>query len=109
VWSKTVLFVMFDEHGGFFDHVPPPTAPPGTAGEYLTATPPKLGDPSPATLGFAGPLGLGIRVPMLVISPFSRRGHIVSDVYDHTSQLKLIAERFGVAVPNVSAWRQSAT
>ena len=43
---------------------------------------------------------------MLVISPFSRGGHIVSDVFDHTSQLKLIGERFGVEVPNVSPWRR---
>jgi phospholipase C len=43
---------------------------------------------------------------MLVISPFSRGGHIVSDVFDHTSQLKLIAERFGVRVPNGSTWRR---
>ena len=39
VWSKTVLFVMYDENDGFFDHVPPATAPPGTAGEYLTVNP----------------------------------------------------------------------
>jgi phospholipase C len=43
---------------------------------------------------------------MLVISPFSRGGHIASQVFDHTSQLKLIGERFGVEVPGVSAWRR---
>ncbi len=106
VWSKTALFLMYDENDGWFDHVKPPTAPHGTPGEYLTAVPPKQGDPSPDTLGIAGPLGLGVRVPLLVISPFSRGGHIVSDVFDHTSQLKLISERFGVEVPNVSAWRR---
>jgi phospholipase C len=42
----------------------------------------------------------------MMISPFSRGGHIASEVFDHTSQLKLISERFGVAVPNVSAWRR---
>ena len=49
---------------------------------------------------------------MLVISPFSRGGHIVSEVFDHTSQLKLVAERFGVEVPErvgVAAARRSAT
>jgi len=106
LWSKTALFLMYDENDGWFDHVSPPTAPAGTPGEYLTATPPKLGDPSPGTLDIAGPLGLGVRVPMLVISPFSRGGHIASEVFDHTSQLQLIAERFGVEVPNVSAWRR---
>jgi phospholipase C len=104
VWSKTALFLMHDENGGFFDHVPPPTPPPGTPGEYLTA-PPKGGNPTPDTLGINGPVGLGFRVPMLVISPFSRGGQIVSDTFDHTSQLKLIAKRFGVKVPNLSAWR----
>ena len=91
VWSKTALFLMYDENDGWFDHVPPPTAPAGTAGEYLTASPPTIGDPDPGTLGIAGPLGLGVRVPMLVISPFSRGGHIASEVFDHTSQLKLVA------------------
>jgi phospholipase C len=43
---------------------------------------------------------------MLVMSPFSRGGHIASEVFDHTSQLKLVSERFGVALPNVSAWRR---
>jgi phospholipase C len=107
VWSKTALFLMYDENDGWFDHVAPPTAPAGTAGEYLTASPPALGDPDPATLGIAGPLGLGVRVPMLVISPFSRGGHIASELFDHTSQLKLVSERFGVELPNVSAWRRS--
>src|SRR5208283_5138364 len=35
-WDKSVLFVTYDENGGFFDHVAPPTPPPGTPGEYLT-------------------------------------------------------------------------
>jgi phospholipase C len=105
VWAKTALFLTYDENGGFFDHVPPPTPPAGTPGEYLTAAP-KGGNPTPDTLGIAGPVGLGMRVPMLVISPFSRGGHIVSDTFDHTSQLKLIGRRFGVEVPNVSAWRR---
>ena len=45
------------------------------------------------------------RVPMLVVSPFSAGGWVCSDVFDHTSQLQFLAERFGVTVPNVSAWR----
>jgi phospholipase C len=107
VWSKTALLLMYDENDGWFDHVPPPTAPPGTPGEYLTATPPKAGDPSPDTLGIDGPIGLGVRVPCMMISPFSRGGHVVSEVFDHTSQLKLVSERFGIEVPNVSEWRRS--
>lgn len=42
-----------------------------------------------------------------MISPFSRGGGVVSEVFDHTSQLKLVAERFSVEVPNVSAWRMA--
>ncbi len=102
VWSKTVLFHMYDENDGFFDHVPPPVAPPGTAGEFLTV------DPLPADAsGIAGPIGLGFRVPLLVISPFSRGGHITSQTFDHTSQLRFIEERFGVRAPNLSEWRRA--
>jgi phospholipase C len=45
-------------------------------------------------------------VPLLVVSPFSCGGRIATEVFDHTSQLKLLSERFGVEVPNVSAWRR---
>ena len=106
VWSKTALFIMYDENDGWFDHVPPPTAPRGTAGEYLTTSKFPTGEPHPETLDINGPLGLGVRVPLLVVSPFSRGGHIATEVFDHTSQLQLIAKRFGVEVPNVSAWRR---
>jgi phospholipase C len=101
VWSKTVLFIMYDENDGFFDHVPPPVPPKGTAGEYLTQS------PLPADAeGIQGPVGMGFRVPMLVVSPFSRGGHVASEVADHTSQLRFLEERFGVRAPNISAWRR---
>jgi phospholipase C len=104
VWAKTVVFHCYDENDGIFDHVPPPVAPAGTAGEYVTAS------PLPSTAqGVAGPVGLGYRVPMLVISPFSRGGHIASEVADHTSQLRFLEARFGVKAPNISAWRRSHT
>jgi phospholipase C len=106
VWAKTVFFLMYDENDGWFDHVSPPTPPTGTPGEYLTASPSKILDPKQDTLGIKGPLGLGVRVPMLVVSPFSRGGHIASEVFDHTSQLKFVAERFLVDIPNLSDWRQ---
>lgn len=79
LWERTALVVSYDENGGFFDHVSPPT---------------------PA------PIGLGFRVPCLVISPYSRGGRVHSEVLDHTSQLRLIGARFGVPVPNLTAWRQ---
>ena len=101
VWSKTVLFHMYDENDGFFDHVPPPTPPHGTAGEFLSVS----SLPSDAK-GIRGPIGMGFRVPMLVISPFSRGGYVASDVFDHTSQLRFLEERFAVKAPNVSAWRR---
>lgn len=101
VWAKTVLFIMYDENDGFFDHVPPPTAPAGTSGEYLTV------DPLPSdALGISGPIGFGFRVPLLVVSPFSRGGYVCSDVFDHTSQLRFLEARFGVEAPNISAWRR---
>jgi phospholipase C len=104
VWSKTALFVMYDENDGFFDHVAPPTPPAGTPGEFLDV------DPLPeAAGGIAGPIGLGFRVPMTVVSPFSRGGYVCSDTFDHTSQLRLIETLFGVAAPNISAWRRKVT
>jgi phospholipase C len=102
VWASTVLFIMYDENDGWFDHVPPPTAPAGTDGEYLTA------DPLPsAANGIAGPVGLGVRVPMIVVSPFSVGGWVCSDIFDHTSQLLFLQTLFGVKAPNVSSWRRS--
>jgi phospholipase C len=101
VWSKTVLFVTYDENGGFFDHVAPPTPPPGTAGEFVTGTLPADAG------GISGPIGLGFRVPALVISPFSRGGYVNSDAFDHTSMLRFLEARFGVPVPNVSPWRRA--
>ena len=102
VWAKTVLIITYDENGGFFDHVVPPTPPPGTPGEFIPAA--LL---PPTASGVTGPIGLGFRVPTLVISPFSRGGRINSDVFDHTSLLRLIETRFGVEVPNLSEWRRS--
>jgi phospholipase C len=103
VWAQTVLFVVYDENGGFFDHVPPPVPRSGTAGEFLTGTLPSAAD------GIAGPVGLGFRTPALVISPFSRGGFLSSQVFDHTSTLRFIETRFGVEVPNLSSWRRSVT
>ncbi len=73
-WGHTVLVINFDEWGGFFDHVTPPTMPDV--------------DPLFELCGF--------RVPAIVISPFARRGHVATDVYDHTSVLKMIEWRWGL-------------
>ena len=101
VWSKTVVFLVYDENGGFFDHVAPPTPPAHTPGEELTVKPlPKEAG------GIAGPIGLGFRVPALVVSPFSRGGHVCSDVFDHTSLLRFLEARFGTKPPNLTKWRR---
>jgi hypothetical protein len=104
VWKRSALLITYDENGGFFDHVPPPTAPKGTKGEDLTAA-----TLPPESAGIRGPIGLGFRVPMLVVSPFSRGGLVCSDTFDHTSTLRLLETRFGVEVPNLSAWRRRVT
>ncbi|MBJ7608924.1 MAG: phospholipase [Candidatus Dormibacteraeota bacterium] len=102
VYAKSALILTYDENGGFFDHVPPPTPDPGTPGEYVTTS------VLPAAAGgVAGPIGLGYRVPTMIVSPFSRGGLVSSDVFDHTSTLLLIEKRFGVEVPNLTAYRRA--
>jgi phospholipase C len=96
VWEKTVVILNYDENGGFFDHVVPPTPPAGTPGEFITAAGTENGTP----------VGLGFRVPMMVISPFSAGGWVDSTRYDHTSALRLLETRFDVTAPNLTAWRR---
>lgn len=120
VWSKTVLFVNFDENDGFFDHVPPPavpslvtTSPPtyagastvDTVGEYHRILPPGI-DPA-AAMPLDKPYGLGPRVPMYVVSPWSKGGWVSSEVADHTSVIRFLERRFGVHEPNISPWRRA--
>ena len=99
VWAQTAVILVYDENGGFFDHVVPPTAPEGTAGEWLSTLPSAAG-------GVNGPIGLGFRTPAMVISPFTAGGYLYSGTLDHTSVLKLIETRFGAEAPNISAWRR---
>jgi phospholipase C len=106
-WAKTALFVTYDENGGFFDHVPPITPPVGTPGEFVTAqaVPDSTAIGSPV---ISGPIGLGFRVPTIIVSPYSRGGFVSSDLFDHTSVLRFLETRFGAEVPNLSAWRRAA-
>jgi hypothetical protein len=104
LWARSALLVTWDENGGFFDHVAPPTPPPGAPGEYVT-----VANLPAAAQGVRGPIGLGFRVPLLVVSPFSRGGFVCSDVFDHTSTLRFLETRFDCEVPNLSAWRRSVT
>ncbi|MFD0165503.1 phosphocholine-specific phospholipase C [Streptomyces decoyicus] len=91
VWRHTALFLTYDENDGFFDHVPPPVPPPGTAGEFCDGL----------------PTGLGIRVPMLVISPWTVGGYACSQVFDHTSVTRFLERWTGIEEPNISAWRRT--
>jgi phospholipase C len=90
VWASTVLLINYDENDGFFDHVPPPVPPVGTRDEFINGQ----------------PIGLGPRVPMFVVSPWSRGGYVCPQVFDHTSVIRLLEVLTGVAEPNISAWRR---
>lgn len=92
VWAKTAFILMYDENDGYFDHVLPPTPPPGTAEEYLDGA----------------PIGLGFRVPCVIVSPWTAGGHVATETFDHTSLIRFAETRFGVTEPNISAWRRSA-
>ncbi|QDL68257.1 phospholipase C, phosphocholine-specific [Streptomyces malaysiensis subsp. malaysiensis] len=106
VWSRTALLVTYDENDGFFDHVTPPFPPASAARGLSTAD--VTQDLFAGSSGYgAGPYGLGPRVPMLVISPWSTGGWVCSQTFDHTSIVQFIEKRFGVHNPNVSAWRRA--
>jgi phospholipase C len=84
-WMTSVLVVMYDEHGGFYDHVaPPPAVPPGDTFA-----------PESNLHGFRFDQ-LGVRVPAVIVSPHVRRGVIDHTVYDHTSLLATVEQLFGL-------------
>ncbi|MFR9787854.1 phosphocholine-specific phospholipase C [Streptomyces sp. MB22_4] len=106
VWSKTALFLTYDENDGFFDHVLPPF--PAASGAQGKSTVDVSADVYPGGSGYsAGPYGLGQRVPMLVVSPWSKGGYVCSETFDHTSIIRFIERRFGVREPNISPWRRA--
>jgi len=113
VWGKTVLLLNYDENDGFFDHMVPPQPPtPVLPGISTVATEGEVHDfvnPDHATLYAPDqlPYGLGPRVPMLAISPWSRGGYVCSEVFDHTSVIRFIEARFGVKEPNITPWRRA--
>jgi len=73
-WSKCLLVITYDEHGGFWDHVPPPVAP----------------DDDPEFKRF------GFRVPAIVVGPTVKKGHLSTTQYDHASVYATLAARFGL-------------
>ena len=106
LWSKTALFLTYDENDGFFDHVTPPFAP-GSRTQGLS-TVDTVHEPYAGGGGFVpGNYGLGPRVPMLVISPWSRGGWVCSQTFDHTSIIRFLETRFGVHEPNITPWRRA--
>jgi phospholipase C len=121
VWSKTVLLVDYDENDGYFDHVPSPSAPSINAGgthagmttlresdiafeRFTHPNPPGTTNQPPPDGRVYGP---GMRVPLFVISPWSRGGWVNSQVFDHTSVLRFLEKRFGVKEPNISRYRRA--
>ena len=83
-WPKTMLVFTYDEHGGFYDHVPPPPV----AGEKVT---------------------YGVRVPAIVVSPFVEAGVVSHELFDHTSLIRTVLERFAPAgLGNMPARAQHA-
>ena len=118
VWSKTVFLLCYDENDGFFDHMVPPTPATSRAQGLSTVDPSADIFNGNATYPLAdypaGPYGLGARVPMLVISPWSRGGFVNSQVFDHTSIIRFIEQRFGPSnpllfEPNITAWRRTVS
>ena len=104
VWSKTALLITYDENDGFFDHVVPPHAnSPVIPGDSTVPTDNEFytGEHGP------GSYGLGQRVPMLVVSPWSTGGWVCSETFDHTSIIRFIEQRFGVEEPNITPWRRA--
>ncbi|MEC3951944.1 alkaline phosphatase family protein [Nocardia sp. CDC153] len=89
VWNKTVFILNYDENDGYFDHIPAPTPPPGTPGEYFGRH----------------NVGLGARTPAIIVSPWSKQA-VCSELFDHTSVLKFLERVTGVAEPNISPWRR---
>src|SRR5208282_3724767 len=79
LWTSTLLVVLYDEHGGFYDHVPPPAAVPPD-GHSLPA------------FGFDR---LGVRVPALLVSPWVER-KVLKTEFDHTSLLKYLTEKWSL-------------
>jgi phospholipase C len=122
VWSETVFFITFDENDGFFDHIAAPALPSYNADGSVAgkSTVPLAGeyfyDPSRKTLkaddtisGTTRPWGMGARVPMYVISPWSKGGWVNSQVFDHTSVAMFIEKRFGVTMNTISPWHRAVS
>ena len=92
VWAKTAVFLTYDEFDGYFDHVAPPVASVDVHDEYYDG----------------GPVGMGARVPMIVVSPWTVGGFACSEVFDHSSITQFLEKWTGVRSPVISHWRRTA-
>jgi phospholipase C len=119
-WAQTVLFITYDENDGFFDHVPPPAVPSYNAdgslagastvplaGEYFSDPDRRFLNPNDTISATVRPWGLGPRVPMYIVSPWSRGGWVNSQVFDHTSAGMFLEKRFGISVTSISPWHRA--
>jgi phospholipase C len=106
-WPHTLLIWTYDEHGGYYDHVPPPEAPAPDdvpAHNYLLGFPRWVRRVFPRAFAAlenadAGPADYeryGFRVPAVIVSPYARRDHVCSTLLDHTSVLKLIEQKWNL-------------
>ncbi|MEV6653241.1 phosphocholine-specific phospholipase C [Streptomyces sp. NPDC051219] len=93
VWRHTVVLINYDENDGFFDHVPPPVPPAENTDERWQGR----------------PTGLGIRVPLLVVSPWTVGGFVCSEVFDHTSTIRFLEKWTGIEEPGITPWRRAVT
>ncbi len=126
VWKKTIFILTYDENDGYFDHVPPFTAPHSdrpetgkvshgmdTKVEYVTIEQEKERKGFPVSYNRESSIGLGFRVPLIVASPWSRGGFVNSEVFDHTSSLqfleKFLSQKTGkkIHASNISEWRRT--
>ena len=125
VWKKTIFILAYDENDGYFDHVPPFTAPHphkegtgkvstgiDTQADYVTLEEEKERNGFPEPFLRECSIGLGFRVPLIIASPWTRGGWVNSQVFDHTSTLqfleKFLSHKTGLDVrePNISEWRR---
>src|SRR5205085_594280 len=84
---KTLLIWTFDEHGGYYDHVPPPAA---IKPDNIS---PDFHDPTGAPAAYDR---YGFRVPTVIVSPYARKNYVSHVVHDHTSILKLIETKWNL-------------
>ncbi|MDQ1729951.1 MAG: phospholipase [Pseudonocardiales bacterium] len=109
VFNSTLVIIDYDENDGQFDHVPPAVPSPGTKDEFFFEGSGALKN---AGLTQPMPVGLGFRVPLILISPWTRGGWVTSEVSDHTSVIQFLekwTEALGAPAvcPNISAWRRN--